>query len=159
MKKRYLAILSIGLLMIDLYTKNLTEQFLKLGESWTVIPGFFDIHYARNTGGAWSMFDGGWMRPVFLLISVAVSVYVIYTFIKEDHPLILLSVTFIFAGNLGNFYDRLKFQYVRDMLSFNIFGYDYPIFNFADICLVVGFGILFLHIYLEERKESIHEEN
>lgn len=159
MKKLFLGIFSAVLFSVDLYTKYLTESALRLGESVSVIPGFFDIHYARNTGGAWSMLDGGWMQPIFLIISLAVSVYAIYTFVKEDNNLILLSITFILAGNFGNFYDRLKFKYVRDMLSFNIFGYDYPIFNFADVCLVIGFGILFLYIYLEERKEKHHGKN
>lgn len=152
MKKILLSILSGILLLIDLYTKNLTQTHLELGEHITIIPGFFDIHYAQNTGAAWSMFEGGWMHPVFLAISLAVSIYAIYTFIKEQDFLLLLSISLILAGNLGNFYDRLKFQYVRDMLSFNLFGYAYPIFNFADVCLVIGFGVLFVQMILEEKK-------
>ena len=152
MKKRYLILLSALLLAADLYTKHLTETFLNLNEYITVIPNFFDIHYARNTGAAWSMFDGGWMHPIFIVLSLSVSCYALYTFVKKDHPLLLVSLPFILAGNLGNFYDRVRFQYVRDMLSFNLFGYPYPIFNVADICLVIGFGLLMLYVYLEENK-------
>ncbi len=157
MKKIIVVVVSAALLMIDLITKNLTEQYLRLGESYTVIEGFFDIHYARNTGGAWSMFDGDFMMPIFLLISLSVSIYLIYMLIKENDNLVLMSISLILAGNLGNFYDRFRFSYVRDMLSFDIFGYPFPIFNFADICLVIGFGLLFLHIFLEERKELKHD--
>lgn len=156
MKKIFVLVASAALITVDLLTKSLTESYLRLGQSIPVIDGFFEIYYARNTGGAWSMLDGAWMMPVFLLISFSVTVYLLYMLVKEDNNLLLLSICLILAGNLGNFYDRLKFSYVRDMLSFNIFGYAFPIFNFADVFLVIGFGILFLYLFLEERKEKSH---
>ncbi len=152
MKKIMVLVGSAALLVLDLYTKYLTEKFLRLGESVSVIEGFFEIHYARNTGGAWSLLDGDFMMPIFILISLSVSVYLLYMLFKEKNNLILVSICLILAGNLGNFYDRVRFGYVRDMLSFDIFGYPFPIFNVADICLVMGFGLLFIHIILEERK-------
>lgn len=159
MKKLIIGVLSAILLYLDLYTKTLTETYLKLGESFTVIPGFFDFTYLRNTGGAWSMFDGGLMLPIFLAISLGVSAYALYMFIKEDNYLLLASIALILPGNLGNFYDRIIFSYVRDMLAFNIFGYNFPVFNLADVFLVLGFGLLFIYIILEERKDAKNEEN
>ena len=81
----------------------------------------------------------------------------VYYFIKERDTLLLWGIGLILSGNLGNFYDRLTLGYVRDMLSFNIFGYDFPVFNVADSCLVVGVGVLFLYMFLEERKLKNNE--
>ena len=59
----------------------------------------------------------------------------------------------ILAGQRWFFilYDRIVHHAVRDMLSFNLFGYEYPVFNVADISLVIGVFLIAVNIYLEER--------
>lgn len=151
MKKTLIAVMGLLILALDLFTKQLTESILNLGESITVIPGFFEIEYARNTGAAWSLLGNMNSRPFFLILSLSVSIYIFLKFIKEDNTLLLFAFSLVLAGNMGNFYDRLKLHYVRDMLSFNLFGYPYPIFNVADISLVIGFGLLMIYIYLDEK--------
>lgn len=157
MKKLLILVVGAVLLGVDLYSKAWIETNLRLGEIIPVISNFFEITYLRNTGAAWSMFDASWMRPIFLLISAGVTLVGFYYFIKERDTLLLWGIGLILSGNLGNFYDRLTLGYVRDMLSFNIFGYDFPVFNVADSCLVVGVGVLFLYMFLEERKLKNNE--
>ncbi|HLV49349.1 MAG TPA: signal peptidase II [Erysipelothrix sp.] len=157
MKKLTILMSSIVLLVIDLVSKSWIQTNLRLGQRISVIPNFFEITYVQNTGGAWSMLDASWMRPIFLLISMGVMGVCIYYYVKENNLLVLISIGLVMAGNLGNFYDRLVYAYVRDMLSFNIFGYPFPVFNVADMCLVVGFGLLMLYVFLEERKVKHHD--
>ena len=157
MKKFLLAILSAVLLAFDLLTKTWAQTTLKFGQSKVIIDGFFELTYHQNTGVAWSIGEGGAITPIVLLISLAVSIYIIYLWFKENDSLLLVALSLVLAGNLGNFIDRLALGYVRDMLSFNIFGYAFPVFNFADMCLVIGVGFVFLHMLIEERKEKHHE--
>jgi hypothetical protein len=49
----------------------------------------------------------------------------------------------ILGGTIGNLYDRLVFGGVRDFLYF--YYIEWPVFNFADCCLVVGAGLLLVH--------------
>jgi lipoprotein signal peptidase len=56
----------------------------------------------------------------------------------------------ILAGTLGNFYDRLVFNGVRDFLHWN-YLFDWPVFNIADCCLVVGACLLLLQAFLFPR--------
>ena len=49
-----------------------------------------------------------------------------------------------FGGIVGNLIDRLLYGYVIDYLDFELFNYNFAIFNFADICIVLGALILLL---------------
>ena len=57
------------------------------------------------------------------------------------------------AGIMSNLADRLFLGYVRDFLDFKILGYDYPIFNIADIAIVVGVLLLIVAILKGEDKK------
>jgi len=65
--------------------------------------------------------------------------------------MILMAVTLIVAGGVGNLIDRIKDGFVVDFIDFKIIGF--AIFNFADICVVVGSGILFFAILRDEIRE------
>jgi lipoprotein signal peptidase len=52
----------------------------------------------------------------------------------------------ILAGTLGNFYDRVVFNGVRDFLHWN-YRFDWPVFNIADCCLVCGACLLLLQAF------------
>jgi lipoprotein signal peptidase len=52
----------------------------------------------------------------------------------------------ILAGTLGNLYDRVRFNGVRDFLHWD-YLYNWPVFNVADCCLVAGAGLLLLQAF------------
>ena len=59
----------------------------------------------------------------------------------------------ILGGCLGNLYDRLMFNGVRDFLHWN-YLFDWPVFNIADCCLVVGAGMLLLQAFFAPQPQS-----
>ena len=69
----------------------------------------------------------------------------------------------ILAGTMGNLYDRVVFGGVRDFLHF--YKFEWPVFNIADCCLVLGAGLLLVQAFLthpapapesaNEREETI----
>src|SRR5262249_6368843 len=60
-----------------------------------------------------------------------------------------IALGLIFAGTLGNLYDRVVFGGVRDFLHvyYHPWHFDWPVFNFADCCLVIGAGLLLLQAF------------
>ena len=60
---------------------------------------------------------------------------------------LMASLGLILAGTLGNLYDRLLFNGVRDFLHWN-YLFDWPVFNIADCCLVAGAAMLVLQAFL-----------
>ena len=68
----------------------------------------------------------------------------LYFFLRSEKKLNKLSITYyglLFAGIIGNCIDRIVNGYVTDFLNFFIFGYDFPVFNVADILIVVGVAL------------------
>lgn len=141
-----------ALIGLDALTKVATETLIGYGKSVTVIPDFFWLTVLRNTGAAWSLFEG--MRWIFVLISlIAVSaMLLLYLKAKPEQKLYQWALVFLIAGTFGNFMDRLLLGYVRDFLSFNLFGYMFPVFNVADTALNIGVFLLILEALLETRK-------
>ncbi|MBR2685408.1 MAG: signal peptidase II [Erysipelotrichaceae bacterium] len=141
MKKNELILLGV-LFFVDILSKYLLEHFILLGTSIQLIPSFFYLTTVHNTGAAWGILNGR-MEFFFVVTLVVVALIGVMLFDeKTKKPLLRTSLVMILAGTLGNFYDRLVFGYVRDFLDFYIFGYNYPVFNFADCFLVIGFFLL-----------------
>ena len=148
-----LSVLAGFIILIDLATKTIVQNTMELYQSIDVIEGFFSIMYLQNTGAAWSILEG--QKAFFIVVSSAVCTILLKTFIKEkEDPIILAGLALMFAGAFGNLFDRVVHGYVRDMLAFNIFGYDFPVFNIADVSLVIGVGLIALAVIIEERRSK-----
>jgi len=106
-------------------------------ESIPVIDNFFSIVHWHNTGGAWGvMSDYTWVLTVLTLVACCFFVYLI---ICSKAVLANISFVLVLSGAVGNVIDRIRLGYVIDYLNFyNLFGYDFPAFNLADICVVSG---------------------
>jgi len=142
--KKYEILTLFGILVLDQITKIWIETTMYLGESIEVIKDFFYITFVQNTGAAWSILEG---QMWFFYVITAVALGAMFYFFKdtkENEWWLRLALILLIAGTLGNFIDRLTLQYVRDFLDFVIFGYDFPVFNVADISLCVGVGMVAL---------------
>jgi signal peptidase II len=107
-----------------------------------VIGDVVQIWHARNTGAAFSLFEGGII--LFLVVTVLALAMITYfhrSFLGRTIWLqVILGV--ILGGTLGNFIDRVRLGYVTDWLSVGIGTTRWPTFNVADSGVVVGIGLL-----------------
>jgi len=117
-----------------------------VGRGLEIIPHFFYVTEVHNTGGAWGIFSSH--IAILTLISFTVILFLIYMLFKEKHigPLAIAYYSLLIAGIAGNFIDRLFNGYVIDFLNFYLLGYDYPVFNIADIFIVVGIMLLIFEL-------------
>ena len=162
----------MNLVLADAVTKELAEHLLVSGDSFSVIPGFFDLALVHNRGCAWGMFQGQvWPLAVFGLLALAVLVWQrrrVFSFENIRRPrlfpvprsLFSVSEPLLYAGILGNVIDRLFRGYVVDMFDFHWKNaYHYPCFNLADVYICVAAGLLILASLLEKRKDACEEHS
>lgn len=148
-KKTY--ILTLLILIIDQVSKSLIEVFFNFGSSTQVIKDFFYITVVHNTGGAWSIFENySFMFIILSVLALILLIKLMFSFKNNIRNNIAFACTC--GGVLSNLADRIFLGHVRDFLDFKIFGYDYPIFNIADIAIVIGVILLIIAIIKGEDK-------
>ena len=144
----------LALIAADQAVKFWTVAHLELGETAQLLPGLVELLRLHNYGAAWSSFSG--MRLLLIALTSALMAFLAVLLIKKvvRHPLGVCSLTLVLAGGIGNLIDRIRLGYVVDMLHFQ-FWPSYPVFNVADMFVVVGV-ILFLlyYLFLYEKTDS-----
>ena len=143
--------IAIITLIIDQVVKSLIEIFFNLNESVIIIKNFFNITLVHNTGGAFSIFSN--YSYLFIILSI-IAIIILLKFMNNFKNNLRNSIAFglTLSGIMSNLADRIFLGYVRDFLDFKIFGYDYPVFNIADICIVIGVLLLVIAIIKGEDK-------
>lgn len=151
--KKKIIIIAIICILLDFFSKLLVTNNLDVGKSITVIPSFFSISYIKNTGAAWGMFSNGTiLLAVISIIFLVVAIKFIYD-LKDVSKLSMFSYGMLLGGIVGNLIDRLFRNFVIDFLSFNIFGYSFPVFNIADCFIVISIGLIVIETLLKEGKK------
>ncbi len=146
----------IVLIAIDQLTKLVVLNCLKPVENVDIIKGFFSLTYVENRGAAFGMLEGG--KWIFLAITAAVVVLAAVYYIKmqktKENLWLRVAMAMIVSGAVGNAIDRLFRGFVVDFLNFWLFGWDFPVFNFADILVVLGTILLAGGIIIFDGKEK-----
>ncbi|MBE6961895.1 MAG: signal peptidase II [Ruminococcaceae bacterium] len=101
------------------------------------LPGLVELTRVHNYGAAWSSFSGQKWLLIGLTSVLLAIVLVLLVKRVVRHPLGVAACMLIFTGGVGNLIDRVRAGYVVDMFHFE-FWPSYPVFNVADICVVIG---------------------
>jgi len=148
---RRMALIAISVFVLDQCTKLVALHFLGPNQERNVIDGFFKFVLWRNSGAAWSLFDG---RNGLLAIVSLGALVALYYWRRHFHAhtvLGQLSLGLIFGGITGNLFDRLNPQrhHVIDFLRFYLYRHGgeeigFPAFNVADSAICIGVALLLL---------------
>ncbi len=145
------------LVIIDQVTKLLVVKNFNIGEIKEVLAfgsqKIFSITHVRNTGAAWSMMKG---QKIFLIgfpvLVIGIMMYMLFAGklkTKFEHTCVAL----VIAGGIGNLIDRIRLGEVVDFIKWEVFSF--PVFNVADICIVIGaFALCIYYIIVEPDKDK-----
>lgn len=140
-------------LLIDQIVKIIVNNCMTLYDEIKLIPNFFSIYYVKNTGAAFSILEN---NTPFLVLMTVIFIIIIHRYLKDEKNLTKLSsISFglILGGMFGNLIDRIIHSGVIDYLSFEFFGYGFPVFNIADIGITVGVFLMLIEMLLEKKRK------
>lgn len=142
------------LFSIDQIIKIIIRHNINELQEIVIIKNFFSLTYVNNSGAAFSILENSTL--LLVLISVFI-IILLNNYIKKEaeqfKKVEIISLGLLLGGIFGNLIDRIINRQVTDYLSFNIFNYGFPIFNFADICIVIGTLLLAISVLFTKEKK------
>lgn len=150
MKKTKIYIIDIICLLLLIFVDQLTKYIavlkLKNQQAFPIINGALEFNYLENKGAAFGMLQN--QKIFFVLIACVFLAAILFVIIKmpsdtKYNKLHILLVT-IAAGAIGNMIDRIRLDYVVDFIYISLINF--PIFNFADMCVTISTAIIIILI-------------
>lgn len=158
-------------ILSDQLTKYFTEIFVSKYETINIIPHILTVTKTYNKGAAWSILsDSTWILAIVSLIATVILSYFILQNDWKKKKCYSIATTLMLGGTFGNLIDRFAAvvypegrEGVVDMIIFEpleavwkfITGSSFPIFNVADMALVIGIVFLAIDIIFYQEKRAV----
>ncbi len=140
-------LLAVLLIVVDQLTKLLVYGYIKPHETLE-ITSFLSFSHVHNYGAAFSFLadQDGWQQYFLLSISIIASLVIIIWIAKtsQHHTLKLGALSLVLSGAVGNLIDRAALGFVIDFIDLHYQDFYWPVFNVADITIVMGVFLLIL---------------
>ena len=138
-------IICIIVVILDQISKYLVTVYIPLYSSIDILP-VLDFTHIRNTGVAFGMLQNlpSNLKLPFFIVVFVVAVVVIISIIRNTeskNKAMLIGLSLILAGAIGNSLDRFRLGYVTDFIDFHWFNnpsLHWPPFNISDSAITIG---------------------
>ncbi|HHX60735.1 MAG TPA: signal peptidase II [Epulopiscium sp.] len=145
----------LTLVFLDQLTKWLVVLKLKPIHDFPIIDQVFHLTYVENRGAAFGILQGKHLFFIIMTLIVMICIAIYYYKLPQERKYnwMRFSLILLGSGAIGNLIDRIRLGYVIDFLYFKLI--DFPVFNFADICVVVGVSILSIFVLINPDDNKI----
>jgi signal peptidase II len=145
LKRKYHLIFwpAVVIVLLDQITKAAVLKYFQIHQSLPIINGLLNLVHVRNRGMAFGVMN----RPhsglsFYLLVGASLGALALLLFwvrkLKDEERGILLGLSLVLGGAVGNLIDRVRFHEVIDFIDFYVGQYHWPAFNVADAAITVG---------------------
>ncbi|HEY0484539.1 MAG TPA: signal peptidase II [Kofleriaceae bacterium] len=128
-----------------------------MGHPVSVIDGFWEWRLSMNPGSAFGLFSSQGGARVFLSVVGIIAVFGMLWMLRKartDQTILHWALALVTGGAIGNLIDRIYSGVVTDFILWRYQTHEWPVFNVADIVLVVGVGLMFIDIQKESRRDK-----
>jgi signal peptidase II len=131
----------VGVVLLDQLTKSWAVSGLEDGPI-SIIGDDVELRLSRNTGGAFSLFQG--FTPLLAILAIVLSVVLVRAVRRTDDVVILIALSLVLGGALGNLFDRLARSpgFLEGAVVDFVRVGSFPTFNVADAAITVGAVLL-----------------
>jgi len=153
---RLAALIAVGILALDQFTKLLALSRLSPGLSIPVVGDLVALTLVMNPGLAFGMLaatppGSRWLVAVLSLLALSALAFLSARLLPAGGWAAALSLGLIFGGAVGNLVDRGRFGAVVDFIDLHWQNYHWPAFNVADSAITVGVGLLALRLLVSHK--------
>lgn len=143
--------LLVFIILLDQISKFIVDRTMALNHSLPVIQNLFSLTYIRNTGAAFGILagsDAAFRLPILIVFSLLAIGFIgmMLRRLPESEKGLIMALTFIMGGAIGNLVDRVVYGEVIDFLDFYWSQFHWPAFNFADSFITLGVAITSYYI-------------
>ncbi len=150
--------------LLDRITKIVIQRQMSVWDSYTVIPGFFNIIHTENPGAAFSLFAGAQAEwRTFFLVGLSTAAMVLIGVLlwqpsgrMGEGRHLRLGLTLIMGGALGNLYDRVLTGTVTDFLELYVSSFHWPAFNVADSAITIGAVLVLIDLFQSSKRPAVN---
>ncbi len=136
-------------LLADLGLKIYYSEVLANGRTVEVISGFMSLVLVHNKGAAFGLLQGfSWLFVAMALLTGAF-ILLYLSLYREEEPMVSWALVLILSGAIGNMIDRVRWGYVTDYILLYYQDFRWPVFNFADVAINIGVGLIILDMLLD----------
>ncbi len=156
---RWWYLLALIIIALDQLSKHWIQSNFELYERLPLLS-FLDFTLVYNEGAAWSFLSdaGGWQRWLFTAISLGVSVVLVVWIarLQANQYVLLIALTFILGGAVGNLIDRVLLGKVVDFVLVYYRDWYFPAFNVADAAISLGAAFMLLDMFINRGDVDNH---
>lgn len=143
---------AVLVIILDRFTKNLALRFIT---SPVIVNRFFSFDLALNRGISLGLFHFTGTIGFFIVsfvVAVILCIIILWAYRVYQRGGNIMGHALIIAGGLSNMFDRFLFGGVVDFISISLNGWNWALFNVADVAIDIGVLILLVQSFYEKKR-------
>lgn len=145
---------------LDQWSKIAAFDFLAQQDGGSyAVTSFFNVVEVYNRGVSFGLFGGLPYGHIILSVFAILVVIALYIWlVMAENNLLVVGLSCIIGGAIGNVIDRISLGAVKDFLDFYINDWHWPAFNIADSAVLIGAGLILLDSFVYNKKPKSKKE-